>query len=148
MKFTFTATLLGILLFSCQQPTHPVQKTTHSQSSKDCMTRVIALDDSLGKARNHACEKISLSETIRQYADGLEKISYKDCPRDFKTGFRKHREAWLALIPITDQYPDLRGEMHVLFKQIESGKHAAQFKPLVKSVWDTWAEVEAAMKEK
>ena len=62
-------------------------------------------------------------------------------------GFEKHREAWLALLPVTDQYPDLRGEMHVLFKQLESGRHAESFKPLVKTVWDTWAEIEAVMQE-
>ena len=110
------------------------------------MPRALALDDSLGRARNHACETISLSETIRQYARGIENIDYRDCPEAFSTAFNKHRKAWLALLPVTDRYPELRGEMHGLFKQLEAGEHAEQFKPLVKSVWDTWGEVEAAMK--
>lgn len=102
----------------------------------------------MGKARNHACETISLSETIRQYADAMGKINYRNCPEDFSAAFGRHQKAWLALLPVTDQYPNLRGEMHDLFAQIEAGDHAEQFKPLVKTVWDTWAEVEAAMKEK
>lgn len=138
--------LFVLLLFSCGQSVKMTQKTVPAQKPNDCMAQVIALDDSLGKARNRACQTISLSETIRQYAGGMEKISYRGCPSDFTEAFRKHREAWLALIPVTDQYPGLRGEMHVLFKQLESGEHAERFKPLVKTVWDTWAEVEAAMK--
>ena len=113
----------------------------------DCMALAIAQDDSLGKIRNQACKTISLSETIRQYAGSIESINYTDCPAAFETGFKKHRAAWIALLPVTDQYPDLRGEMHDLFKQLESGKHAGQFKPLVQSVWDTWAEIEATMQE-
>jgi len=113
----------------------------------DCMARAIALDDSLGIVRNHACKAISLSETIRQYAEGIGQITRMGCPTAFTEGFQKHREAWLALVSVTDQYPDLRGEMHTLFKQLEAGSHAGQFKPLVKAVWDTWGEIEAAMEE-
>lgn len=146
MKFLLSALLLGFLVNACQQNPHSGKNDATTHSPKACMEKVIALDDSLGRARNHACEAISLSETIRQYADGMEKISYQDCPEAFSLAFQKHREAWLALIPITDQHSELRGEMHDLFKQIESGVDSAQFKPLVKAVWDTWAEVEAAMK--
>ncbi|MBK7938656.1 MAG: hypothetical protein IPJ82_16920 [Lewinellaceae bacterium] len=138
--------LAALFLYSCIKPAISAEKAMPVQKPNDCMARVIVLDDSLGKARNRACQTVSLSETIRQYADGMEKISYRGCPSDFTEAFRKHREAWLALIPVTDQYPGLRGEMHVLFKQLESGEHAERFKPLVETVWDTWAEVEAAMK--
>ncbi|GEM_PF-2537847 len=113
----------------------------------DCMAEAILLDDSLGAVRNHACKSMSLSATIRQYADNIARIGQMGCPPAFAAGFEKHREAWLALLPVTDQYPDLRGEMHVLFKQLESGRHAESFKPLVKTVWDTWAEIEAVMQE-
>lgn len=111
------------------------------------MDRVIALDDSLGKVRNHACETISLGETIRQYAAGMEKANYESCPPAFVAAFNKHREAWLAVLLVADQYPALRGEMHDLFKNLESGKDSAAFKPLVKSIWDTWGDVEKAVKE-
>lgn len=109
------------------------------------MKQVIALDDSLGKVRNRACERISLSETIRQYAMGLEKIDYSGCPDVFVAGFRQHREAWLALLPFTDRHAQLRGEMHDLFKKIETGPDGEPFKGTVKKVWDTWALIEAAM---
>ncbi|MBP6812978.1 MAG: sulfurtransferase [Saprospiraceae bacterium] len=137
--------LLAIALFLFHQTSAFAQKPMPSKKSRDCMARVIALDDSLGKARNHACERLDLSETIRQYAKGLSKINYKSCPAAFANAFKKHREAWLALIPVTDQYSALRGEMHDLFKKIESGKDGKQFKALVKTVWDTWAEIETAM---
>ena len=111
-----------------------------------CMTEAIALDDSLGRVRNHACETVSLSQSIRQYANAISAIDFFGCPEALSAGFKKHAAAWLALLPVTDQYPNLRGEMHVLFKQLESGRHAEQFKPLLKAVWDTWGEIEEAMK--
>ena len=129
---------------SRQLPSSPAQANT---STQDCMKRVIALDDSLGKLRNHACEKISLAETIRNYADGLQKIDFSNCPADFTAAFEKHRQAWLQLIPAVEKYPDLRGEMHDLFDGLEHGKDADAFKPLVKTVWDTWEEIETVMKE-
>ena len=139
MRLILSILLLNTFLLHGQEPA--------TQKTRDCMARVIALDDSLGKVRNHTCESTPLSETIRQYAFALENIDYEACPAAFSTAFQKHREAWLALLPVTDQYSGLRGEMHVLFKQLESGEHAEQFKSLVKAVWDTWAEIEAAMKE-
>lgn len=111
-----------------------------------CMKNAIALDDSLGRARNYACERISLSETIREYVAGMEKIDFGACPTDFSEGFRQHIAAWSALLPLTDKHADLRGEMHVLFKQLESGPEGEAFKAGVKKVWDTWALVEAAIK--
>ncbi|MFN0014901.1 MAG: YybH family protein [Saprospiraceae bacterium] len=108
-----------------------------------CMGDALALDDSLGRVRNHACKTISLSQTIRQYATAIEKIGV-GCPDAFAAGFKKHAAAWIALLPVTDRHPDLRGEMHLLFKQLESGQGGEVFKSLVKTVWDTWAEIEAA----
>ena len=110
-----------------------------------CIERIIALDDSLGGVRNHACETISLTETIRQYTDAMGRFDYSDCPDAFTKAIQKHRKAWLALVHLVDQYPDLRGEMHDLFEQLENGRDSATFKPLLKTVWDTWGEVERAM---
>ncbi len=140
----------SILMLACNSST-PKNNTSSSHDStalgKECIKKVIALDDSLGTVRNHACETISLSETIQKYVQGMEAINYNNCPEAFSTAFKKHREAWTAMLSITDQYPDLRGEMHDLFDGIEKGKDAAIFKPLLKAIWDTWAEVENAMKE-
>lgn len=37
--------------------------------------------------------------------------------------------------------------MHILFEGFGKGKDANTFKPLLKAVWDTWGEIEVAMKE-
>lgn len=142
--------MIGLLALACNQPgpdTRQPAGVKTASGAKPCMDQVIALDDSLGKVRNHACKTISLSETIRQYAAGMEKANYASCPPAFVTAFNKHREAWLAVLPVADKYPDLRGEMHDLFKKLETGKDADTFKPLVKAIWGTWAEVEQAVKE-
>lgn len=121
-------------------------KSETLQSPQDCIDSVIALDDSLGKVRNHACERISLAQTIKEYTAGMAQFDYQNCPKDFTEAFKKHREAWLAMIPLVEKYPDLRGEMHDLFDQIEIGEHSEEFEPLLESIWSTWAEVEEAMK--
>ena len=43
---------------------------------------------------------------------------------------------------VTDQYPNLRGEMHDLFDIIEKGKDSGAFKTHLKAIWDTWENVE------
>jgi hypothetical protein len=139
----------AILAFNCNQTNSDSQKTVTPNAISnplECIQKIIAADDSLGFIRNHACEQISLSETIRQYVKEMQSLSFQSCPEKFTDAFKKHQEAWLALIPVVDNYPDLRGEMHDLFKTLESSEHAATFNPLVKTVWETWAEVEEEMK--
>lgn len=150
----FVAALLftvGVLsAIACEDTSRrnlPPSSVQANGTSQDCMERVIALDDSLGRLRNHACEKISLAETIRNYADGLQQIDFSNCPADFTAAFDKHRQAWLHLIPVVEKYPDMRGEMHDLFDGLEQGEDADIFKPQVKNVWDTWTEIETAMKK-
>ena len=53
-------------------------------------------------------------------------------------------KAWDEMQKFTKRYPDMRGEMHVLFDEIEKGKDKHTFKPILKEIWDTWAEVEKA----
>jgi hypothetical protein len=75
----------------------------------------------------------------------MKKLDFQGCPPDFTVAFEKHRQAWNDMIPLVKKYPDLRGEMHVLFDQLEKGEDAERFKLLLKNVWDTWGEVEEAM---
>lgn len=142
--------IFGIFMLACnntgmaQQPASPPQTNI---SPKDCIQKIIAADDSLGKVRNHACETISLAETIRNYADALQRLDFSTCPAAFTAAFKKHRQAWLDMIPLMEKYPDLRGEMHVLFEGLEKGEDADTFKPLLKAVWDTWSEIDVLMRD-
>lgn len=54
-----------------------------------------------------------------------------------------HRQAWLDLRQIADDYPDLRGEMHDLFDIMTEGRDSVRFEALIHVVWDTWTVVEA-----
>lgn len=145
MKYasTFYLFILIGLFLACKEP-NAKQPTKNAvvDLTKACLDRVMAQDDSLGKARNHACETISLSETIKQYVSGLENIDYSNCPEAFVNAFKAHREAWTAMMEVTDKYPDLRGEMHDLFDELEKSEDADTFKSLLKPIWDTWALVE------
>lgn len=115
-------------------PTHP----------SGCMQRIIAKDDSLGTIRNHACENISLDQTISNYTSALATLDFKYCPENFTNAFTIHRNAWDALIPIVRKYGHKRGEMHLLFKELEISEDSTLFKQKLKFVWDTWSDVEKA----
>ncbi len=121
------------------------ESTTTSLTPRNCIQQIIAIDDSLGTLRNHACENIPLAETIRNYADGLSQLNYNNCPPAFNKAFEKHWTAWREMIPLVEKYPEMRGEMHDLFDQIKMTKDSVTFNPLLNDIWDTWAEVEAAM---
>ena len=116
-----------------------------SEVQKTCIDNILDQDEILGEKRNHDCEVMPLSETIKLYVAGLDGLDFTNCPEAFSVAFSKHKDAWLAMIPITDNYPDLRGEMHDLFDVIEQGENEEAFSPALKTIWDTWAEVEAAM---
>ena len=154
MKRTFSHHLIlsfltvFILLPACTDTVKaPASAVAPPSAEKTCMDKIIASDEVLGKTRNHACEKIPLAKTIRHYADGMEKLDFSGCPKAFAEGFKKHIAAWQAMIPLMEKYPDVRGEMHDLFDAFEKGEDAEMFKPLLKAIWDTWGEVETAMKE-
>lgn len=146
MKILFTTWAL-LLLLACNntsQKNLPVKQDNLLQ--KECIKNIMQMDDSLGTIRNHACEKISLSKTIKNYIKGLENLNFKNCPEKFTRAFDNHRQAWEKMIPVSDNFPDLRGEMHDLFDIIEKSDEAENFKIRLKAIWDTWAEVETAMK--
>lgn len=136
--------IIGLVTFGCT----PKKKTSQDKvmDAKSCVEHVIAVDDSIGRLRNHNCEKISLSETIKIYVNGIESINFENCPEDFTKAFKDHKDAWKDMITLTDKFPDLRGEMHDLFKIIEKGEEKDIFKPLLDNIWATWADVEKSMK--
>ena len=127
------------------------QNSSNNQSEDEraraCIIRIIAMDDSLGSVRNRAPETISLSETIKQYVEALEKLDFQHCPTPFAKAFEKHRQAWLDMLLVTNNHPEIRGEMHELFSLIEEGPDSSRFVPLLKEIWDSWGEIEQVMKD-
>lgn len=145
--FLFQLTILVFLItLACQRKSGSISSDPQNveQAFQECIQNILTKDDSLGAIRNHACEQISLSETINQYISSLRELNYNACPKEFTNAFYQHQEAWLRMVPLVDQYPDLRGEMHDLFDTIEDGKDGETFKPLLKDIWDTWGLVEDA----
>ena len=121
INYLFGAIWIFATMASCKHSSSSqlITETESISNSKNCIKNIIAEDESLGKTRNHNCEKISLSETIRIYANGLEALDFAECPEKFSTAFQSHIKAWKEMIIITDKYPNLRGEMHDLFDEIE-----------------------------
>lgn len=133
------------LLFSCDNKEQ--KKTAIAQDpAQICMQQVISMDESLGGIRTRASENISLSASINQYIESTNIINLEDCPKDFREAFEKHQQAWLNTLVITDKYPSLRGQMHILFEQIAQGEDAEALAPLVKNIGDTWVAVEQTIK--
>ncbi|UOK43108.1 MULTISPECIES: hypothetical protein [Flavobacterium] len=140
-KVFFLGPMVSIV-FSC----HTVRKDKTSKHT-DCISHVIAADDSLGKIRNTECETLPLSQTIVNYTHGMQKINMRNCPKAFIKVFQDHVNAWNAIRVVTDRYPEKRGEMHVLFKELEQSKDSVEFKKLQGNIWATWTEVERATKK-
>ncbi|WP_369993918.1 hypothetical protein [Winogradskyella sp.] len=140
--FIYTAFCVGIF-FSCQNN----QKANTNVSNADCIENVLAKDGELGKTRNHECEKIALHKTINNYVEGMRNLNFSGCPEKFSQAFKEHIAAWDNMGEFTKRHSDLRGEMHVLFDSIKKRSDSTTFKPLLKAIWDTWADVEAAKPE-
>ncbi|MFC0605551.1 hypothetical protein [Winogradskyella pulchriflava] len=127
-KLTLTMLYLVVLL-SCQN-----KKKTESNSNiseKDCIDKILLDDSKLGKIRNHECETITLQKTIDNYVKAMRKLNFEGCPEEFSVAFKKHISAWNNMGKFTENYPELRGEMHDLFDSIEKSKDSATFKPLL-----------------
>ncbi|MCP4202310.1 MAG: hypothetical protein GY769_10285 [bacterium] len=108
---------------------------------------MLAEDTELGGVRNHAPESMPLAEAVRAYVEGLDEIDFGECPPDFATAFKRHRDAWRDSIEYFEQYDEMRGELHGLFDAIrELGDDARiRMESIEKSIWGTWSEVEAAV---
>jgi len=130
-----TFQLLFLCLFTCNSNNYKEQR-------KSCIDRVIKTDDSLGQIRNHACKTKSLSNTIKDYTSSLKELEFNDCPEEFHVAFKEHINAWEAMISITDNYPEARGEMHDLFDKIELSADSMVFKRKLKRIWNSWAPID------
>lgn len=117
-------------------------RVSKSDKELNCMLQIFAADDSLGSIRNHDPEKIELGVSIERYTSALNQLDFTNCPNDFQEAYQKHIFAWMKMTRVAHRFPDLRGEMHDLFDEIEESEMQDQFKPLLKEIWDTWAVIE------
>lgn len=107
-----------------------------------CIRRMLKEDDSLGSIRNEAGRKMPVSKSIKQYTEALEALSFKRCPPGFTEAFKEHKKAWEEMLPVTDKYSGLRGELHEIFDSIAVSKDSAEFKTRLDKIWSTWELVE------
>jgi hypothetical protein len=146
MKIFFNTAILLLmtLLTACNSAAEEKQPRVIAPSVEklSCVEQILLMDDSLGTVRNHACEKISLSESIDNYVQGFESLDYEACPQFFRHAFGQHLDAWKDMMPITNKHPELRGEMHELFDQLKESADSAVFNRKLKKIQDTWTLVE------
>ena len=136
------AFVLGVGAFGCAPPSGRSPQVTPGLS---CMERVLAVDDSFGTVRNQACARIPLAQAIKGYTQALGSQEMTDCPETFREAFRRHIAAWTDLIQVAERYPDIRGEMHDVFHELEASPDSAIFQAGLDAVWSTWEEVEMAI---
>lgn len=132
--------ILSITFIACNTTVN-----NYTDTEKACITGIIESDSEAGKIRNYACEKQSLSQTIKDYTAHLNAMDFSDCPDGFSMAFKNHIKAWENIIAITSNHDKLRGEMHHLFDEISKSTDSAIFNKEVKAIWDTWALVEKEM---
>lgn len=117
-------------------------------SADPAVSAVLAADAAAGRARNHAPETGPVAEAVRDYVAAMDAIELAATPPAFRVAFERHRDAWAALAPYLDRFPEERGEMHDVFDRLADPSRnpdAATFETLVAEVWATWDEVEASM---
>ena len=85
---------------------------------------------------------MSLSQSITNYTNDLEKFEFSGCPEDFKTAFQSHITAWREMKMVTDKHPNLRGELHQIFEMLEKSQDSSQFKTYLEQILETWKSVE------
>lgn len=145
LRPAFFSLFLGIVLslFACRNSSSS-QADQPGPTPCACVSSVISADEVAGKTRNHACEKGSISQTIKDYAEAINSMDYSGCPLGFTQAMHTHADAWSKLLLITDHYPGKRGEMHDLFSILKAGPEGEAFSLLEDEVWATWEEVEKA----
>ena len=149
MKYLFNFILI-LLVLSCNNAEKKGNQTKLENvtdiKEAACMESILKRDSELGKIRNHSSEQISLSETIDNYTNSIKSLNYSSCPEKFTIAFHEHIEAWLDVKKVSDKYPELRGELHVIFSEIEKKKDSLEFKSLELKLFDTWKIVEEITK--
>lgn len=137
-----------ILLLSCgnkHKLKDHVSSNEHAGLERACIENIIEKDSELGKIRNFNCEEMPMSEAINRYVKKLNSLDFSSCSKEFTAAFQKHIEAWLSFTQVSDRYPNLRGEMHDVFAEIEKSTDSLEFRRLEKQIWDSWKEVEDAI---
>jgi len=112
------------------------------RKNTNCVKQIFEQDSIFGDIRNHASEKISLSEAINNYSKNLKSLDYSHCPEEFESAFHKHIDAWLDFIKVSDKYPLLRGELHDIFAIIEKSEDSTEFKSRLNQILETWKLIE------
>jgi len=120
-------------------------QTTMSEAT--CMETIMEQDSILGEIRNHASEQMSLSASISNYVTSINQLDFQKCPEAFKSAFQEHAQAWSDMTSVTDNYPDLRGELHDLFDKLEKSEDAVAFKKHLENIWATWRDIEAVKED-
>lgn len=107
----------------------------------NCIQQIFEQDSIYGHIRNHASEKIPLSEVINNYTKDIKSLDFTQCPPQFKSAFDQHIDAWLDFKNVSDQYPSLRGELHDIFDMIGKTKDSTAYKAGLNQIMETWKVV-------
>ncbi len=139
-------TLVGILSGCLTVAACAMNVPSESPPAAAAIRAVLEEDSKLGGVRNHAPESMPLAEAVRAYVRSLDAIDFGNCPPEFTSAFKRHRDAWHESIRYLEEHDEIRGEMHDLFDRIRgvSADARTRIEAVEKSIWGTWAEVEAA----
>ncbi|QHI36778.1 hypothetical protein IMCC3317_21480 [Kordia antarctica] len=143
MKYLLVLVSFLVLLACKENDKKPNLSDSKIETDKiSCVNEIFKRDSIFGEIRNHASEKISLSETITIYTKNIKSLDYSNCPEEFKSAFDKHIEAWLDFRKVSDKYPLLRGELHDIFTKIEKSEDSTEFKSRLGQILETWKLVD------
>ena len=107
--------LFGLLVLTCTT----LWAQAKGKDAAFCMDEIMKGDAEFGKARNHDPESMPIHQAIATYVENIRSMDYSNCPTEFTKLFHAHIDAWQELVPHTEPFAELRGEMHDVFDQIE-----------------------------
>lgn len=136
--------VLSLLFLGCNGANKKKSSSFSNSERKktNCVKRIFEKDSIFGDIRNHASEKISLSEAITNYSKNLKSLDFSHCPEEFESAFNKHIDAWLDFRKVSDKHAVLRGELHDIFTVIEKSEDSTEFKSKLNQILETWKIVE------
>ncbi len=127
------------LRFSCHRTGQAPRK-----GAKQAIAQVLAMDSVLSRQRDQLPEKHSLATAVSVYVHGLDSIDFSECPTEFASAFKQHRDAWNDSIPFFEKHDGLHGEMQEVMGKIRQMDQTvvSELDRYLVHIMDSWTEVE------
>ncbi|GAB5400162.1 MAG: hypothetical protein Aureis2KO_17470 [Aureisphaera sp.] len=127
----------------CENPVPKELQPERMDKPQACIHGALQAKAMLYAIYGNRTTKAPLSVAISSYINELEKIErLPSCPMPFKVTFKQYVTSWKSLIPIVEKYPEMRGSMRELLKELEQSPDSTAIKNRMRIIEANWRNVE------